>query len=270
MINIEGLPKAAVLAALYNQAKKPSLEVVKKKNLLFRIYQIDPETVEQNLNPKFYFSSRDMTQADVEAIFEKEGNQNYHFHHFYTRKLYVDISEDSFNPRGYNICNGENAAEKAISALREELSKNQNPQQAEEEVFSGLGTGWFNQYSQEIETEAQAEIETEETQANEKEEIPVNSVESRGSRLNTGWFAQYSAALEKENKDAEKRDEAKPHEAQHHQNAQPESRTRSRLQGGWFNAYSQQEPERQSTQEQSEDDEAVYVLLKGLKNMKLK
>lgn len=93
MIDINGLDKAAVLAALYNNSHR-----------LRRIHE-DPRNV--------------MTVKLAEDLIEDlkvDGRLN--FDYLRGRPIKVDITKDSFDPYLYDRDNGEGAAAKAIEPLR--------------------------------------------------------------------------------------------------------------------------------------------------------
>ena len=88
-MNIEGLNRAEVLAALYNRSKPQGMG--------FMHYNPEPMTTEQ-----------------AQAILD--GGQTY-FDYLSGRVMKIDLSGDEVGTWGYNRDNGENAAEKAIAEL---------------------------------------------------------------------------------------------------------------------------------------------------------
>ena len=85
MIDIRGISKAKVLAALYNASKPQGLG-------------------------SFQFDPTPMTEMEAQAILL---GQTY-FDYLKGRIMKADLSSDSFNPRLYDRDNGEGAAESAI------------------------------------------------------------------------------------------------------------------------------------------------------------
>jgi len=99
-MNINGLSKAAVLAALYN-ASKP-------QGMGFMHYDPTPMTVE-------------------EAQAELDGNPRKRFDYLKGRVMKITLIEDEVDTWGYNRDNGEGAAERAIDILRSEGDPNAQP-----------------------------------------------------------------------------------------------------------------------------------------------
>ena len=91
MINIKGLSKAKVLAALYNHSKPQGMG--------FLIYDPEPMTEEGAQN--------------VIDVLEKEGYRLY-FDYIKGRVMKVDITRDKLDPRLYDRDNGLGAADLAI------------------------------------------------------------------------------------------------------------------------------------------------------------
>lgn len=90
MVDIKGLNKAEVLAALYNNSKPQGLGFL-------------------------HFDAKDMTVAEAEELLK----QTTYFDYLKGRVMKVDLShDDSFEERLYDRDNGNGAAEKAISSLR--------------------------------------------------------------------------------------------------------------------------------------------------------
>ncbi len=90
-IDITGLDKAAVLAALYNAARP--------RGMGFMDYTPKPMTTE-------------------EAKLELDRSFRSYFDYLNGRVMKVDLSGDSFDSRLFNRDNGEGAAEMAIQSLR--------------------------------------------------------------------------------------------------------------------------------------------------------
>jgi hypothetical protein len=95
-IDISGLDKADVLAALHNGTKCLGMGV---------LHDIGTCSVEQ-------------ARKDIKEL--KDGGRELHFDYYHGRPLKVDISGDSFNPRCYDRDSpwGEGAAKAAIDGLR--------------------------------------------------------------------------------------------------------------------------------------------------------
>lgn len=99
-INIAGLDKAEVLAALYNNAKP----------LGYGILHFDPTP---------------MTAEAAQAIIDNEsaapdypGNRRgLYFDYLKGRVMKVNLSDDEFDPRLYDRDNGQGAADKALDSL---------------------------------------------------------------------------------------------------------------------------------------------------------
>lgn len=99
-IDISGLDKAAVLAALYNAA---------------------------HVRGAGYLQARDgdMTAEQARELIDSGANPDYgherhgiYFDYLYGRVIKTDISGDSFNPGLFDRDNGAGAAERAIAQLR--------------------------------------------------------------------------------------------------------------------------------------------------------
>ena len=88
-ISLEGLDKAAVLAALYNGAKPQGLGFL----------QYDPSP---------------MRTEDAKALFA----QGTRFDYVQGRVLKVDLGKNTLDPRSYDHDNGSGAAEAAVNAVR--------------------------------------------------------------------------------------------------------------------------------------------------------
>lgn len=141
MINIENLPKEEVLTYLYNYANnKVPLAELQRKSELFREYMANQESWPHD--PYLQFSSRDMNATQAAIIIEKYQRQgSLRFMQLYSRKLFVDISGDTFNPAHYDRFNGEGRAKAAIKKLRSDLGI------PKPEHRSPLRSGWFDLYS---------------------------------------------------------------------------------------------------------------------------
>lgn len=99
-INIEGMDKAEVFAALYNGARPQGLG--------FLHYDATPLTANEARN--------------------KYGVEGYH-DYVSGRVMKVDLRGNEFDSWGYNRDNGDNAAEKIVNALRK--TNDVNPEEAE-------------------------------------------------------------------------------------------------------------------------------------------
>lgn len=91
MVNIQGLSKAKVLAALYNKARPQGLGLLQ-------------------------FTPQDMTEDEAKKIIEANGN-NLYFDYLNGRVIKVDLSQDEFDPWGYDRDNGQGSAQKVIGSL---------------------------------------------------------------------------------------------------------------------------------------------------------
>lgn len=87
-MNIKGLNKANVLAALYNNAKPLGLGMI-------------------------HYDPKPMTEQEAEILL----NQQTYFDYLKGRVMKVDLSSDELNTRLYNRDNGHNAAEDAILSI---------------------------------------------------------------------------------------------------------------------------------------------------------
>ncbi len=105
MISIQGLDKAAVLAALYN-ASAP-------RGMGFLQYVPGPMTVEQ---------AREVIAKrgdDMKAMFGVSLHGSMYFDYVNGRPLKVDLKGEELNPAGYDGANGgAGAAERALAELR--------------------------------------------------------------------------------------------------------------------------------------------------------
>lgn len=94
MINITGLSKAAVLKALYDNAKPLGMGFL-------------------HYNPK------PMELAEAEELLI----HSHYFDYVHGRVMKVDLKYDTFNPWLYDRDNGEGAAERVITLLRYQLGQ---------------------------------------------------------------------------------------------------------------------------------------------------
>jgi hypothetical protein len=99
MINIKGLDKAAVLAALYNASKQQGMGFLHKRGA-------SPMSVEE---------AREEINNIPQHGFSNCGEL--YFDYLHGRVMKVDISGDELNPWGYDRDNGPGAAQAAISTL---------------------------------------------------------------------------------------------------------------------------------------------------------
>jgi len=88
-INIKGLDKSAVLAALYNNAKPQGMGIL-------------------------HYDPRPMTYEQAQVILAS-GQTN--FDYLKGRVMKVDLSKDEFNPRLYDRDNGDGAALRALESI---------------------------------------------------------------------------------------------------------------------------------------------------------
>lgn len=91
MVNIEGLDKAKVLVALFNNSHQQGLGFLDGRGQQNLSYEIAKEIVEQTTS----------------------------FDYLFGRVLKVDISGDTFNEWLYDRDNGQGAAQNAIDSIRE-------------------------------------------------------------------------------------------------------------------------------------------------------
>jgi hypothetical protein len=107
MINIKGLDKGAVLAALYN-ASKP---------LGMGFLQYVPGDITPEEGNAIIYGRGD----DIKAMFGEDDIRNvgnFYFDYLAGRVMKVNIEGDEFNPSLYDRDNGEGAAAKAIDSIR--------------------------------------------------------------------------------------------------------------------------------------------------------
>jgi hypothetical protein len=106
-INIAGLDKAELLAALYNRAKPQDLVGW----LQYRKGDMTPEAAAALLDTRDSFFARGAAEYD--------GGQNYtDFHSHKGRVLSVDIGEDTLDATRYDAANGAGAAAEVVAKLR--------------------------------------------------------------------------------------------------------------------------------------------------------
>lgn len=94
-VSIAGLDKAAVLAALYNEARVQGMGFLQAK-------------------------PGDMTVEQARELIARfpEHDRRIAFDYLYGRVMKIDIGEDDVNPRLYDRDNGEGACSDAIARLR--------------------------------------------------------------------------------------------------------------------------------------------------------
>lgn len=90
-MNISGLNKAAVLAALFNASRQQGMGFMDSRG------------------------ARAMTEADAQKVLDEEGP---YFDYLRGRVMKIAIDGDEIETRLYNRDNGEGAAERAVDALR--------------------------------------------------------------------------------------------------------------------------------------------------------
>lgn len=100
-VNISGLDKAAVLAALYNNARPLGMG--------FLHARVEPMTVPEA--QKLLEEGDDLTQMFGNILY---------FDYVHGRPLKVDISGDELSPHLYDRDQGQGACQRAIEALRKE------------------------------------------------------------------------------------------------------------------------------------------------------
>jgi hypothetical protein len=106
-INIAGLDRAELLAALYNRAKPQDF----LGRLQYRRGDMTPEAAGDLLDTRDSFFARGATEYD--------GCQSYtEFHSVKGRVLNVDIGGDILDATGYDEANGEGAAAAVVARLR--------------------------------------------------------------------------------------------------------------------------------------------------------
>ena len=110
-MNIKGLDKAAILAALYNRAQAQGTGLLH--------YDPTPMTVDQARQILSQEQGDDITQ--MFGDFVHNGNRLY-FDYLKGRVMKVDLSKDELNTAPYNHDNGPNAAEDALFAQLGHLS----------------------------------------------------------------------------------------------------------------------------------------------------
>lgn len=98
IVDISGLDKAALLAALYNRARPLGMG--------FLHYTPEDMTLEQ--------------AQETLKVGDDHGHQGMYFDYLHGRVMKVDISGDVLHTWGYNRDNGDGAAEQVITTLRGE------------------------------------------------------------------------------------------------------------------------------------------------------
>lgn len=98
-MDISGLDKAAVLAALYNASKAQGMGILH--------YEAEPMSVEQ-ARQLIEASSPSTPQDDVKVLYA--GRLSLYFDYLKGRVMKVDLSGDDLNTTLYNRDNGEGAA----------------------------------------------------------------------------------------------------------------------------------------------------------------
>ena len=94
-VSIEGLSKAKVLAALYNNAKPLGMGFL-------------------------HYTPEMMTESEAVAVLKSCEPDRLYFDYLDGRVMKVDLTNDAFESRLYNRDNGEGAAERVINELRGE------------------------------------------------------------------------------------------------------------------------------------------------------
>jgi hypothetical protein len=92
MIDLTGLDKAEVLAALYNSARSQGLG-------------------------RLHYDPEPMTRAQAAELLDGEGESAY-FDYLQGRAMKVDLGGEALDPRLCDRDNGEGAAERALAPLR--------------------------------------------------------------------------------------------------------------------------------------------------------
>lgn len=90
-MNISNLPKAKVLAALYNGSKHQGMGFLQA-------------------------TGKTMTEAEAQQILEESGTHLY-FDYLYGKVMKIDLSQSDLDTRLYNRDNGEGAAERILENL---------------------------------------------------------------------------------------------------------------------------------------------------------
>jgi len=110
-VDIDGLPKEKILAALYNRANPQGMGI-----LMYSPDVMDAGRAFIVIN----FRGDDACYNAGEDP-KNELRNEFYFDYLFGRAMKVDISGDCFSSKQYNECNGVDAAEKAIEGLN--LSK---------------------------------------------------------------------------------------------------------------------------------------------------
>ena len=105
-MNITALNKADVFLTLFNNAKTPGLGLIAAA-------MFGPLSIE-----------------GAEKIMQ-DCNEDIYFDYVYGRVMKISLKGDDIDTRLYNLNNGENAAEKAIQKLRENIKNDQIDQKKE-------------------------------------------------------------------------------------------------------------------------------------------
>lgn len=103
MVNIKGIDKAKVLAALFNHSKVQGMGVFQASR--------GPQVMSEDDARKAIGNGDDATVmfGDVHPLY---------FDYLYGRVLKVDISKDEFNEWGYDRDLGQGAAQRAIDSIK--------------------------------------------------------------------------------------------------------------------------------------------------------
>lgn len=112
MVNIQGLNKADVLAALYNHTRPGGMGLLQAAN--------GPNVMDRAYAEQLLRLGQDAT-GDYPAGTATLRGRNVYFDYVHGRCLKVDLSnDDEFNPWGYDRDNGgDGAAQKIVDRLRE-------------------------------------------------------------------------------------------------------------------------------------------------------
>ena len=91
-MNIAGLNKAEVLAALYNASHQQGMGILHARG------------------------AREMTPEEAEVELQESWNE--YFEYLHGRVMKISLQKNEVNTQGYNRDNGEGAAERAVDQLR--------------------------------------------------------------------------------------------------------------------------------------------------------
>lgn len=112
-MNIAGLSKAKVLAALYNHARPVGMSS----------YDMDEERAEELLKPQEklenWLSILDDAIGMAGGTIIQKCDPPLFFDRLQGRMMNIDLTSDEVDTTGYNEINGKDAAEKIIQTLRE-------------------------------------------------------------------------------------------------------------------------------------------------------